>query len=199
MKFHKFISVILHPIVIPIIGVLLYFLIIPHLVNKAQQLVILSLIFVATYIIPLLIMIFLKSFGYLKSYQAGSISERKIPLIFMIVLFYLLGKIFSQNHLITDLGRLFFATAFSLTMVYILFIMHIKTSLHILSMGNALGFFLTLSLLYSINLIPFFILFVLLTGILGSARLYLKAHTPKEIYIGFFLGIICQFSVFYLL
>ena len=45
MKFYKFISVILHPIVIPTIGVLLYFILIPNGFNSDQTLAVLGLIF----------------------------------------------------------------------------------------------------------------------------------------------------------
>ncbi len=199
MKFHKFISVILHPIVIPIIGVLTYFLVIPHRIPKEQQLVILGLVFAATYVIPLFILILLKYLGSIASFRAETIQERKAPIIFMIVLFYLLGNIFSKYNSVFDLGRLFYATAFGLSVVYVFFFFKLKTSLHLLSLGNALGFFLTLSIYYTISLMPIIVFIVLISGVLASARLYLKAHTTTEVYLGFFLGIACQFLVFYFL
>jgi membrane-associated phospholipid phosphatase len=45
-------------------------------------------------------------------------------------------------------------------------------------------------------MLPIIILLVLLSGILASSRLYLKAHTPVELLIGFSLGIVCQFILF---
>ena len=63
-------------------------------------------------------------------------------------------------------------------------------------MGTILGFFLSLGTLYSILLLPFIIILIVISGILASARLRLKAHTPKEVYLGFFLGVISQLLVF---
>jgi membrane-associated phospholipid phosphatase len=38
-----------------------------------------------------------------------------------------------------------------------------------------------------------FLFFVLLAGLVGSSRLYLKAHQPMQVYGGFIIGIIAQF------
>jgi hypothetical protein len=67
MRFYKLISTILHPIVIPTIGVMLYFLLIPNSLLQNQKLTILSLVFGVSYIIPLLILIFLKKTRIIKN------------------------------------------------------------------------------------------------------------------------------------
>jgi membrane-associated phospholipid phosphatase len=63
-------------------------------------------------------------------------------------------------------------------------------------MGNMIGFFLIMTNINSLSMLPIIILLILLSGILASSRLYLKAHTPVELLIGFFLGIVCQFILF---
>lgn len=195
MRFQKFISAILHPIVMPTVGVILYFIFIPHRIVKPQQTALLSLVFVSTYLVPILLLFLLKKLKLIQSYQTHSIKERKIPLFFMIALFYTLGKTFASIMAIRDIGFLFYGTSLGLIVVYILFFKNLKTSLHLLSLGNAIGFFLSLSVIYSVAILPIIILFILLSGLVASARLHLKVHTPKEIYVGFFIGIISQFLV----
>lgn len=199
MRFYKFISVILHPIVIPTIGILLYFLFIPNPIQEQQRFLLLGLIFITTYLIPLLILILLKSLNLISSFQVNTVKERKIPLLLMILLFYLIANALGKFSLLKDISLLFYATSFGLVAVYILFILKIKTSLHMLSMGVFLGFFLVLSNNYSVSLFPLLIVLILLSGLLASARLYLKAHTPKEVYLGFLLGIFTQIITFYFL
>lgn len=195
MRFHKTISVLLHPIVIPTIGVILYFLLIPNRFSKEQRLYILAMVFVATYFIPLLTLVILKALDQIKSYQVSTIKERKLPVAFMIVLFYLLGNSLFKIAQIRDIGLLFYATSFGLIIVYISFIFKLKISLHLLSLGTALGFFLLMSTLYSVSLTPIILIIILLSGLLASSRLHLKAHTPKEVYLGFFLGVVSPFIV----
>ncbi len=199
MKFYKFISVILHPIVIPTIGAMLYFLLIPNRFGSNQKLAVLGLIFATTYLIPLFILVFFKRIKLIKSFNVVAISERKIPVIMMIVLFYLLGNTLQNIPNLRDLGLLFYATSLGLIFIYIFFAFKLKASIHLLSLGISTGFFMVLGILYSQSFLIVIIVTLLLSGVLASARLYLKAHTPKEVYLGFLFGILAPFIVFYLL
>lgn len=196
MRFHKIISTILHPIVIPTLGVLLYFIFVSQSIEKPQQLFLLGIVFVVTYIIPLLVLILLKVLGLIKDFQVSTIKERKFPVIFMILLFFLLGDTIVDIPTLRDLGHLFYGTSLSLLCIYLLFSLQLKSSLHLVSMGSAVGFFLVLSNQYSMNLLPVVMVLMLLSGLLASSRLNLKAHTPKELFIGFSLGFVSQFAIF---
>ena len=196
MKFHKFISTILHPIVLPTLGVFLYFVFVSQSFEKRLQLIVLGLVFVLTYVVPVLLLLFLKNFGFIKDFQVSTIKERRFPVIFMIFLLYFLGNTIIQIPTIRNLGILFYGTSLSLTCIYVLFSVKLKSSLHLVSMGNMIGFFLIMTNINSLSMLPIIILLILLSGILASSRLYLKAHTPVELLIGFFLGIVCQFILF---
>jgi membrane-associated phospholipid phosphatase len=196
MKFHKFISTILHPIVLPTLGVFLYFVFVSKSFDKRLQLIVLGLVFVLTYVVPVLLLLFLKNFGFIKDFQVSTIKERRFPVIFMIFLLYFLGNTIIQIPTIRNLGILFYGTSLSLTCIYVLFSVKLKSSLHLVSMGNMIGFFLIMTNINSLSMLPIIILLILLSGILASSRLYLKAHTPVELLIGFSLGIVCQFILF---
>ncbi|MDB4252598.1 hypothetical protein N9839_04635 [Flavobacteriaceae bacterium] len=196
MKFHKFISTILHPIVLPTLGVFLYFVFVSQSFEKRLQLIVLGLVFALTYVVPVLLLLFLRNFGFIKDFQVSTIKERRFPVIFMIFLLYFLGNTIIQIPTIRNLGILFYGTSLSLTCIYVLFSVKLKSSLHLVSMGNMIGFFLIMTNINSLSMLPIIILLVLLSGILASSRLYLKAHTPAELLIGFSLGIVCQFILF---
>ncbi|MBT7426282.1 MAG: hypothetical protein HN779_09525 [Flavobacterium sp.] len=196
MKFHKFISTILHPIVLPTLGVFLYFVFVSQSFEKRLQLIVLGLVFALTYVVPVLLLLFLRNFGFIKDFQVSTIKERRFPVIFMIFLLYFLGNTIIQIPTIRNLGILFYGTSLSLTCIYLLFSVKLKSSLHLVSMGNMIGFFLIMTNINSLSMLPIIILLVLLSGILASSRLYLKAHTPVELLIGFSLGIVCQFILF---
>lgn len=199
MKFYRFISIILHPIVIPTIGVFIYFLNIRNIYTSQQRLAIISLTFIATYVIPLVLLIVFKKFKLIKTYYAESIKERKIPIITMVVLFYLLGYTLYTTPNFRDFGLLFYATSLGLSLIYLLFFFKLKVSIHLLSVGVTIGFFLLMNAKYGVFFLSIIIIFFLLSGILASARLHLKAHTTLEVYLGFFLGILCPIIINYLL
>ena len=196
MKFHKFISTILHPIVLPTLGVFLYFVFVSKSFEKRLQLIVLGLVFALTYVVPVLLLLFLRNFGFIKDFQVSTIKERRFPVIFMIFLLSFLGNTIIQIPTIRNLGILFYGTSLSLTCIYLLFSVKLKSSLHLVSMGNMIGFFLIMTNINSLSMLPIIILLILLSGILASSRLYLKAHTPIELLIGFSLGIVCQFILF---
>ena len=196
MKFHKFISTILHPIVLPTLGVFLYFVFVSQSFEKRLQLIVLGLVFALTYVVPVLLLLFLRNFGFIKDFQVSTIKERRVPVIFMILILYFLGNTILQIPVIRNLGILFYGTSLSLICIYLLFSAKLKSSLHLVSMGNMLGFFLIMTNVNNLSILFIIILLIFLSGILASSRLYLKAHTPIELLIGFFLGFTSQFLLF---
>ncbi|MGY0425459.1 MAG: hypothetical protein ACWIPI_01335, partial [Polaribacter sp.] len=175
-----------------------YFILIPNDFERHQKLALLSLIFVTTYLIPLFILVLFKKWKLIKSYNTESIKERKMPVVIMIVLFYLLGKTLPNINNLTDLGFLFYAISGALIVVYLLFYFQIKASIHLLSLGALSGFFIVMSFLYTQNFYLIIIINILLAGLLATARLHLKAHTQREVYLGFFIGFLAPFCVFFL-
>lgn len=199
MRFQKVISTVLHPIVIPTLGVLIYFIFVAQNINQKQQLLLLALVFGITYVIPVLTLIVLKSLGIIRDFQVTTIRERRMPVLLMMLLFYLLGNQLAGITFLRDLGLMFYGTSVSLLFVYLFFAFRLKTSLHLLSMGSAIGFFLVITNTYSLSLMPIIMVFILLSGLLASSRLYLNAHDSKEVFIGFSLGFICQILIFWIL
>ena len=189
----------LHPIVIPTIGVISYFLLIPTSFGSNQKLSVLGLIFITTYIIPVLILIVFKKLKLIQSFKTESIKERKTPILIMLVLFYFIGNTFNTITNLRDLGLLFYATSLGLILIYILFFFKIKTSIHLLSLGVTTGFFMVLGLIYSQAFTVVVIISLMLSGLLASSRLYLKAHSPNEVYLGFFIGFFAPYIVYYTL
>ncbi len=199
MRWHKFISSILHPVVMPTIGVLLYLILTDLRIGIYQKLSLVGIVLVATYLIPILLLVVLKSIHVIDSYQVKTIPERKIPILFMIVLFYFVGRSLHDISVIRDISYLFYGSSLGLVIVYLIFLLKVKTSLHLLSMGSAVGYFIIFQEMQNITVLPIILLFVLLSGILASSRLYLKAHVPKEVYLGFIVGVFSQLFVYFIL
>lgn len=199
MRRHKLISTVLHPIVMPTVGVLLYFTLKTTNFNTTQYALFLAIVFIATYVIPILLLLFLKLIGKINSFEVHSIEERKIPLFVMVCIFLVLGKFFQQFNSIRELSYLFYGTLISMIVVYFIFLTKVKTSLHLLSMGSAFGYFIILHWIINISILPILVIFMLLSGLLASSRLHLKAHTPKEVYLGFIIGLMGQLLVYYML
>ena len=72
-----------------------------------------------------------------------------------------------------------------------------KISAHMIGIGGLTGALLCISILLEVYITPYLVYALLIAGLIGSSRLILKAHTPLQIYVGFAVGVICQFAVLY--
>jgi membrane-associated phospholipid phosphatase len=196
---NKLISYTLHPIIFPTIGTLFYFILSPQYFTGSQKNIILLLVFLSTYLIPLLMLLFLKKFNLIDSYQLETIHERKSPIIFLLVLSLMMGRLLLNTRIAAPLAYSFFGGSFALLVIYLLFFKEIKTSLHTLGIGSLIGFVMVLSIEFQINYTLLIAILFILFGFIATSRLFLKAHKPLEVYIGLLLGIVTQFMSYYFL
>ena len=63
-----------------------------------------------------------------------------------------------------------------------------KISLHLLAIGGVVGVFIALQLIAG-GVLYLLLIFILLSGILGFARIMQKAHNYTQVCVGFLLGI----------
>jgi len=196
MLFYKAISYIFHPIIFSIIGTLLYFIILPSHITKQSEYSILTIVFLSTYVVPILLLLFLKKFKMISNFHLNTIDERKFPILFMFVLFIFLGIKLLETEVVNLLAYSFFGCALALLLVYIGFFAKLKTSLHAISISGLIGFICVLSFEYKLNLLVFLVFLFLLFGIISISRLKLEAHDNNEIYFGFLIGFISQVAVY---
>ncbi len=192
----KVISYVLHPLLFPFMGSFIYLYLTPKHVVKEQEYIILFVVFVSTYIIPIILLALLKKVKLINDYHIKSINERKFPVLFFIMLSFLIGRALIGIHIVDLLAFSFFGVAFALSFTYLLFNLKIKTSLHTLGIGGIIGFVMVMSYEYQLNFNDFLAGIFIVAGLIGISRLGLNAHSPKEVYIGFVLGVVSQWMSF---
>ena len=62
-----------------------------------------------------------------------------------------------------------------------------------IGIGALVGTFFGLSSFLLVDLLIAIIVFLLIAGLLGTARLTLNSHRPSQIYAGFILGFVCEY------
>jgi hypothetical protein len=70
-----------------------------------------------------------------------------------------------------------------------------KLSEHMAGMGGVIGGVISFSALFGYNPLWWLCLFILISGILGSARIILTHHSLGEVFGGFIVGLICAMMV----
>lgn len=192
MKFSKFISYIFHPINFAIIGAVIYFLFVPKYIYKEQEYVIFLIIFIGTYIFPLFLLYLMKQFRLIKCYHLNTIEERKFPTLLFISISLFIGQWLFKTSVVNMLALHYIGFGLGLIISYTLLFFNKKISLHTAAIGGFLGFLLFFSYHYKINLILLLVAFFILSGIVATARLELKAHSMAEVVLGYIIGLSTQ-------
>jgi hypothetical protein len=192
------VSYLFHPLLMPSIGLLLlfnsgtYLTYIDHEIKMAT----LRLVFIGTFIFPISFLPLLFYRRMVNSIHLGERKERIIPMtataafciLVYALLWYFRAPLVIQFFL---LGSALVVVAATLISVWW------KISAHMSGLGGICGLLLGLLLRYNAPIIYFFLISVLVAGIVGTARLKLNAHTPAQVYTGFLLGLTFLFALFF--
>jgi hypothetical protein len=195
MNFRKilpFFSYLFHPIFIPVYAALFYFFVNDTYFTNPEKYFALFQIVIITILLPILFFFVLRVAGQVDSIMISEISQRKIPLVIQCFLTILLvRKSITLDHF-PEFHFFFLGGLLSTVISLVLLFFKTKASLHMIAISAFTVFVIGLSIhnqTRNINVIAFL---VLMNGFVASSRLEMKAHTPKELVIGFLLGIIPQ-------
>lgn len=190
------ISYLFHPLFVPIGGTLSYFLVTPKFNSLQLQSGNILPIFILTVIIPIILFLILKNLGLISSVFAPTLKERRYPLyLSMLIYLMILYKVIPLNY-INELYYFFVGLLIATFAALILLFLKIKASIHLLGMGNILVYLVGLSIHFEINITFVISLFTLLTGLVATSRMFMKAHGRVELLIGFLVGCSSQLFVF---
>lgn len=191
-RFHRLISFVFHPLLVPTIGMGV-FLFSMNLQNNAYVSSVMVATFLFTAVFPLLP---IRLFMRMRNIQDINLTEKKdrrLPYIISL-LAYLLWVVFLWRS--AKMPTFVVAIALGATLSILLaFIINFKwkISAHLSAMGGLVGGILGYS--YALAIVPLVpLVFVFLAAALTAlSRLELKAHTPAQVYAGFVLGLLSVF------
>lgn len=187
-----FFSYLFHPLFIPLYTVGSFFALGVDFFTLGQKYLILLQVFILTVVLPILFFLLLRSMGQIKSVMIPDTAQRRWPLAFQMILLFLLIR----QSLTVDFSSIlyhFFLGALISTAIALLFVFgKVKISLHALCMAAWLFFTIAVVWQFGLYVNLWLAILALLTGIVLTARLVLKAHSMTEIALGFIAGALPQ-------
>lgn len=186
----NFISVVFHPLFIPLYCVWIIFsspIYVIYQIPADAQFATYIIVGIFTLLMPAGSTLVLLKMEGISDVKMKTQEERKLPFI-MAAIFYTTAY-FSLAHvgfpkLITCA---LLGAAISLVILFLLNFKQ-KTSAHMVGIGGLLGVVYAVSEIYIEGISQFLFPAILLTGLVGYARLRLNAHQPIEIYTGLLVG-----------
>ncbi len=185
----KIVSIIFHPILVPVYGFLIIFsapTLFGYLSFELKKLLFMIIV-VNNVFLPLSLMPFFFHRNIISSWTIEKRKDRKIPLIFATVLYA------TSSYIVFRFPIPFFLKAF----VYSIFFLSLsatlinlwwKISLHSIASGVLIALVLMLSFKMHTSLVWYLVAVVIAGGGVLSSRLRLDYHKPLEVWIGLLTG-----------
>ncbi len=193
--FLKSISYIFHPLLMPVLGAIIYFAaaprFIPEDIIKAKMVGLIIL----TIFIPIILFFFLRNMGTITSIDLENVKQRKIPLLLQSVLLIVVIKMIIDVYHYPELYFFFLGILFSMLSSIFMILFNIKASLHMIGISGVTMFTIALSIHFGMNLILLITTLMIANGLVATSRLHCKAHSNLELILGFLIGVIPQLTL----
>ena len=194
-KLAQFISIIFHPILLPTWMFLIFIVSGICKVSFINIEICLAVIFGTTFILPISFLLVLKKIKVIESFTMEKREERFIPIFAVVIFLFATSRFFNG---IPALALYNFYLICNLILCVIVFWINFwwKISMHEIGWGAFTATLFILSTISAKIFLPYLIASFILSGIVGSARLYLKSHSTSQIYAGFAVGFIIPLLIY---
>ncbi len=188
-------SMVFTPFSIPFLSFLVLFLFSYLRIMPLQyKLIVLGIVYCFTILTPT-ITIFL--FRKINGFASQELSERKkryIPILLTIISYVFCLLMMRRLNIPWYMTGIILA---SLVVSVICIIVNIKWKLseHMAGIGGIIAGLISFSALFGYNPVAWLCMFILIAGILGSARIVLGHHSLGEVLFGFIIGFLCAFVI----
>jgi hypothetical protein len=153
-------------------------------------------ILVFTLLIPITLLYFFISIKFIDSIMIQDVSQRRIPLFTMLLVLIFFLKKSNFLVLVPIMYQFFLAGVIAISIAVFLTYFKVKVSLHLIAITSLCCWVAFLGITYESNYVPYLVFFTSMIGCVATSRLYMKAHTFKELILGFLIGLTTQIACF---
>ncbi len=190
-----FFSYLFNPILMPAVTFLLAYQSDPYLfyfTNRELIRPVFYLVLTNTFLFPLITILILKHRKLISSLEMRERKERSLPTL-LTLFYYILTYFFLRQIPLNPVFTTLLLGCTGATALTLLINLRFKLSIHMVGIGGVIGAITALFYQHGFRDIALFSLLLIIAGIIGTARLSLNAHTPREVYTGGILGFLAVF------
>lgn len=187
----KILSYLFHPLLMTTWFTLLLLYTNPFSFAGLASGVVIAVVFINTFMFPAISILLMRKLGFIEDLEMPDHKQRIIPLVASIIFYvwaYLATRKLNFPYM---MGVFMMGVLVSLFASFVINVFY-KVSLHMVGVSGVLTAIMLLVFVSPSDLSYYFLAMILLTGAVASARLYLGAHTIKEVYVGFLVGMFGQ-------
>ena len=200
----QIISVVFHPLLMATYMSLILYLFVPEAFSPYPRQVVPKLvisIFFLTALLPSILVVLLKLFTPIVSdLELSNRRERLLPFIILIIFYIGAGKWLVVDLQLGDIIKILLFSGTGLIGIMFLINLKFKISIHSAAIWAIAGYTLGMTMKLSLPELKYVIFSAIVAGgLIGTSRLYLGYHRPKEVWMGSLLGFFYCLSIGYLL
>lgn len=191
----KVISALFTPFSIPFLAFLILFIFSYLRIMPLQyKLIVLGVVYCFTILMPTLTIFIFRKINGFSPEDLVERNKRYVPFILTITSYVFCLLMMHRLNIPWYMTGIILA---ALVMMVICVVVNLKWKLseHMAGAGAVIGGLVAFSALFGYNPIWWLCLFILVAGVLGTARIILQHHTPGEVMGGFTVGLICSLLV----
>ncbi|MCH5599617.1 hypothetical protein [Niabella ginsengisoli] len=190
----NFLSYLFHPVFVPLYVIAFILFVEPFLfvgASAQEKILTLGRAFINYTFFPLISVLLLKGLNLISSIKLKERKDRIVPFIVCNIWYFWIWYVWRglpgvPHHLVVFSLGVFLASSMGL-----LANIYLKISMHAIALGTATAFLCLLTFdPSSSNITIYLALAIFITGIVGSSRLILSEHTPREYYMGLGVGVL---------
>ena len=198
----KLVSLIFHPLLLSSYLMVIFYFYLPEIFNPVAVNSVPTLIlatFITTFLIPVLSVAILKMTSKVSSLELTGREERILPFISITLFYGAATYMFISKLMIAPPLSIMMITSTALIFLLLLITLKFKISIHATAIWGICGQIAALSVkLSGLELIFPLVITAFSAGLVSSSRLHLNFHSPKEIWVGSFLGFFFCFTSLYI-
>lgn len=190
----RVISLIFTPFYLPLVGIalLLTFTFLNGLPTK-YKLLLAATVYLMTVFIPTILIFLYRLVRGWSLQELGQKHHRIVPYAISITCYlaciWLLDRVHVNHEIICIIIAALIIQAASIVVNFFW-----KISTHTAAIGGVTGALVAYGLLFEFNPVGWLCLTILISGIVGSARIILRQHSLAQVVGGYFLGVACAFA-----
>lgn len=195
IRIARMVSALFTPFSIPFLAFLVLFLFSYLSIMPIQyKLIVLGIVYCFTIMIPVLTIFIFKKINGFSAQELGERKKRYMP-FFLTIISYVFCLLMMNRLNIPWYMSGIILSALIVMMICIVVNLKWKLSEHMAGAGAVIGGLVAFSALFGYNPVWWLCLFILVAGMLGTARIILGHHTLGEVMGGFAVGLVCSLMV----
>ena len=215
--FAHLLSTVFHPLMMPTFGFLIYMEANPYLFANYSRPISdvinllgwefrlthrdweLARVFMLTYFFPAFAVLLMLALKLVDDVDVRDRQKRVLPYIAS-GFFYIVAFVWYQRTFEWPMFQaILLGSCIAIFSGFLINLLFLKVSAHASGVGGAVAFCMILLPIVALDITPIFMLAILIAGLVGSARMVLGVHSPKELMAGYATGYLSQWVAYFII